>query len=65
MHGYWVVHEACLQLRGQAGERQIARHEVAAVSSGGGPLCGVAPAHILKADTERAASRPVQSTRGT
>ena len=23
MHGYWVVHEACLQLRGQAGERQV------------------------------------------
>ena len=40
MHGYWVVHEACLQLRGQAGERQVPRHEVAAVSSGGGPLCG-------------------------
>jgi len=40
MHGYWVVHEACLQLRGQAGERQVARHEVAAVSSGGGPLTG-------------------------
>ena len=25
MHGYWVLHEACLQLRGQAGERQVAR----------------------------------------
>ena len=22
MHGYWLVHEACLQLRGQAGDRQ-------------------------------------------
>jgi acetyl-CoA acetyltransferase len=40
MHGYWVVHEACLQLRGEAGDRQVARHEVAAVASGGGPLCG-------------------------
>ncbi len=25
MHGYWVLHEACLQLRGEAGERQIAK----------------------------------------
>ncbi|MGV0802667.1 thiolase family protein, partial [Mycolicibacterium elephantis] len=25
MHGYWLLHEACLQLRGQAGERQLAR----------------------------------------
>src|SRR3546814_17197431 len=24
MHGYWVLHEACLQLRGAAGERQVA-----------------------------------------
>ena len=24
MHGYWVLHEACLQLRGEAGERQVA-----------------------------------------
>jgi acetyl-CoA acetyltransferase len=40
MHGYWVVHEACLQLRGQAGERQVARHEVAAVAAGGGPIAG-------------------------
>ena len=23
MHGYWVLHEACLQLRGEAGERQV------------------------------------------
>ncbi|HEX5588305.1 MAG TPA: thiolase family protein [Acidimicrobiia bacterium] len=40
MHGYWVVHEACLQLRGQAGDRQVARHEVAAVGTGGGPIAG-------------------------
>ena len=38
MHGYWVLHEACLQLRGQAGERQVARAEVAAVAAGGGPI---------------------------
>ncbi len=41
MHGYWVLHEACLQLRGQAGPRQIpGRHEVAVVSNGGGPIAG-------------------------
>jgi acetyl-CoA acetyltransferase len=40
MHGYLVVHEACLQLRGQAGARQVARHEVAAVGTGGGPIAG-------------------------
>ena len=41
MHGYWVLHEACLQLRGQAGERQVARQpEVAVVSNGGGPIAG-------------------------
>jgi acetyl-CoA acetyltransferase len=41
MHGYWVVHEACLQLRGQAGGRQVARPpEVAVASIGGGPIAG-------------------------
>jgi acetyl-CoA acetyltransferase len=40
MHGYWVVHEACLQLRGQAGERQVHTPEVAVVSNGGGPIAG-------------------------
>jgi len=41
MHGYWVLHEACLQLRGQAGERQVARRpEVAVVAVGGGPIAG-------------------------
>jgi acetyl-CoA acetyltransferase len=41
MHGYWVLHEACLQLRGQAGARQVAhRPEVAVVSNGGGPIAG-------------------------
>lgn len=41
MHGYWVLHEACLQLRGAAGERQVARQpEVAVVSNGGGPIAG-------------------------
>lgn len=41
MHGYWVLHEACTQLRGEAGDRQVARPpEVAAVSVGGGPIAG-------------------------
>jgi acetyl-CoA acetyltransferase len=41
MHGYWVLHEACLQLRGQAGERQVAGSpEVAVVANGGGPIAG-------------------------
>lgn len=38
-HGFGFVHEACLQLRGAAGDRQIARTpSVAAVANGGGPL---------------------------
>jgi acetyl-CoA acetyltransferase len=41
MHGYWVLHEACLQLRGDAGPRQLsARPEVAVASAGGGPIAG-------------------------
>jgi len=40
MHGYWVLHEACLQLRKQAGARQVDGAEVAAVSIGGGPIAG-------------------------
>ena len=41
MHGYWVLHEACLQLRGQAGERQVAGDpEVAVAAAGGGPIAG-------------------------
>ncbi len=41
MHGYWVLHEACVQLRGGAGERQVAGGpEVAVVSAGGGPIAG-------------------------
>jgi acetyl-CoA acetyltransferase len=41
MHGYWVLHEACVQLRGEAGERQVpSSPEVAVVSAGGGPIAG-------------------------
>jgi acetyl-CoA acetyltransferase len=41
MHGYWVLHEACQQLRGLAGDAQLPdRPEVAVVSAGGGPIAG-------------------------
>ena len=41
MHGYWLLHEACLQLRGQADERQLTkRPEVAVAAAGGGPIAG-------------------------
>jgi acetyl-CoA acetyltransferase len=41
MHGYWILHEACLQLRGQAGERQVAGGpEVVMAAAGGGPIAG-------------------------
>jgi acetyl-CoA acetyltransferase len=38
LHGLGFVRAACLQLRGEAGERQVANAEVAVVSNGGGPL---------------------------
>ena len=42
LHGFGFVHEACLQLRGAAGERQVPgkQVEVAAVANGGGPIAG-------------------------
>ncbi len=47
LHGFGLLHEACLQLRGQGGERQAAGSrsksatpEVAAVAAGGGPIAG-------------------------
>jgi acetyl-CoA acetyltransferase len=41
LHGFGFVHEACLQLRGEAGDRQVgAGVEVAAVANGGGPIAG-------------------------
>ncbi|MDP2005356.1 MAG: thiolase family protein [Rubrivivax sp.] len=39
-HGLGYVHEACTQLWGRGGERQIAPHQVAVAASGGGPLAG-------------------------
>jgi acetyl-CoA acetyltransferase len=41
LHGFGFIHEACLQLRGEAGDRQVdAGVEVAAVANGGGPIAG-------------------------
>ena len=36
LHGYGFIHEAVTQLRGQAGERQIANAETAIATTGGG-----------------------------
>ena len=45
LHGFGLIHEACVQLRGEGGARQVLRRgdalpEVAAVSNGGGPIAG-------------------------
>jgi acetyl-CoA acetyltransferase len=40
LHGYWLLHEACLQIRGQAGARQVNGADVAVAAAGGGPLGG-------------------------
>ncbi|HUE58078.1 MAG TPA: hypothetical protein VMO88_00715, partial [Acidimicrobiales bacterium] len=41
LHGYGMLHEAVVQLRGQGGPRQVrGRHEVAVASAGGGPFAG-------------------------
>jgi len=42
LHGFGFIHEACLQLRGAAGDRQVTVRpvEVAAVANGGGPIAG-------------------------
>jgi acetyl-CoA acetyltransferase len=45
LHGYGFLHEGVLQLRGEAGDRQVVRPggrppEVAVVAAGGGPLAG-------------------------
>ena len=36
LHGYGFIHEAVTQLRGQAGERQVAKAETAVATTGGG-----------------------------
>ena len=41
LHGFGFLHEACVQLRGEGGERQVPKRvEVAAVGNGGGPVAG-------------------------
>jgi acetyl-CoA acetyltransferase len=41
LHGFGMLHEACVQLRGEGGARQVpTRPEVAAVAAGGGPIAG-------------------------
>lgn len=39
-HGLGYVHEACTQLWGRGGDRQVASHNVAITAAGGGPLGG-------------------------
>ncbi len=41
LHGYGFLHEACVQLRGQGGARQVpGSPRVAVAAAGGGPLAG-------------------------
>ena len=41
LHGYGFLHEACVQLRGAGGARQVpGEPEVAVAAAGGGPLAG-------------------------
>ena len=45
LHGFGLIHEACVQLRGDGGKRQVVwpagrAVEVAAVANGGGPIAG-------------------------
>ncbi|MCW2746833.1 MAG: thiolase family protein [Mycobacterium sp.] len=40
VHGHSLLYENCVQLRGEAGERQVADAEVALTSAGAGPLGG-------------------------
>jgi acetyl-CoA acetyltransferase len=40
LHGYGFIHEAVLQLRGQASGRQVDGAEVAVVTNGVGPAAG-------------------------
>lgn len=41
LHGFGHVHEACAQIRGHAGERQLSSApRVVAVTAGGGPIAG-------------------------
>lgn len=41
LHGWGFLHEACLQVRGEAGERQVHNAQVALLTAGGGHPGGV------------------------
>jgi aminoglycoside phosphotransferase (APT) family kinase protein len=66
MHGYWVLHEACVQLRGEGGDRQVPGDpEVAVVSAGGGPTARLPAAHPgLTWPTDTPAQQPDRPRRG-
>jgi acetyl-CoA acetyltransferase len=40
LHGFGLLHEACAQLQGRCGDRQVSDARVALVAAGGGPLAG-------------------------
>jgi len=41
LHGYGFLHEACVQLWEEGGDRQVANHpRVAVAAAGGGNTCG-------------------------
>jgi acetyl-CoA acetyltransferase len=41
LHGFGLLHEACVQLRGEGGARQVSKTpSVGAVAAGGGPIAG-------------------------
>jgi len=45
LHGFGLIHEACVQIRGEGGDRQVPGRggrgpEVAVVTNGGGPIAG-------------------------
>jgi acetyl-CoA acetyltransferase len=42
LHGYGFLHEACVQLLGEAGERQVANDPKTAIASAGGGVPGAA-----------------------
>ena len=42
LHGYGFLHEACVQLLGEAGERQVANNPQTAIASSGGGVPGSA-----------------------
>lgn len=47
LHGYGFLHEACVQLWGEGGERQVGTPQVAIAAAGGGPL---ASSFLLRRD---------------